>query len=600
MFVSEQDIQEAICVLAPVLAPTIRRDFYQKKTLDRLQRVLSRPLRPEDLLECLVRSHGSGLLAARNKKGAAKRTQSVVRKRLLENLDDDALQKLYSDVRKDTKKTLSRNTIIKNLASFNWHRGSSSAFAFVDAFRLPRSFAGTPDDHAYKERFFDVPSRVDVPPLKPFQRGMLNEVRQRLQHSGRIMVSSFTGTGKTRVGMECVARHLSDRDGEDAPPVALWVAQKHELIDQACGAIEELWPWINVSGTPLRVIVFSRGKSFHANDLPSWPTLVVATSHQLQMRVSSDDQFTNFFLGRVSLMVIDEAHYALAPGHRMIIESHQKLRGENRCLVLGLSATPGRSNIAEPTESYQLANLFHRRLIVPNTGGARALRWFQSRGYLSKLSHRELPLKSQIPQTLGKRKIKNIYTSDDGDRDITGEVLGIIAEDSLRNRGILRVLKALYQDPDRSTLVFCCNIRQAELLTQAMILSGMPCEVIHHKIDKRDRRGVVQKFRIREIPMLLNVEILTTGFDAPKTNTIVMCRPTFSRILYEQMIGRGMRGPGMGGTETCEIIDFTDNFEFYEEPRAWEAFWKEWNLHTDSNEEFEQWDVIFANESEDA
>ena len=74
----------------------------------------------------------------------------------------------------------------------------------------------------------------------------------------------------------------------------------------------------------------------------------------------------------------------------------------------------------------------------------------------------------------------------------------------------------------------------------------------------------------------MNVEVLTTGFDAPRCDTIVMCRPTLSRVLYEQMVGRGMRGPGMGGTEWCEIVDFTSNFGQFEEPMAWEAFWDDW------------------------
>jgi superfamily II DNA or RNA helicase len=53
---------------------------------------------------------------------------------------------------------------------------------------------------------------------------------------------------------------------------------------------------------------------------------------------------------------------------------------------------------------------------------------------------------------------------------------------------------------------------------------------------------------------------LTTGFDAPKVSHVVMARPTVSQVLYEQMIGRGLRGPRFGGTATCVIIDLEDKY----------------------------------------
>jgi superfamily II DNA or RNA helicase len=52
---------------------------------------------------------------------------------------------------------------------------------------------------------------------------------------------------------------------------------------------------------------------------------------------------------------------------------------------------------------------------------------------------------------------------------------------------------------------------------------------------------------------------LTTGFDAPNTDVVFISRPTLSPVLYGQMIGRGLRGPAVGGTEKCSIIDVRDN-----------------------------------------
>ena len=74
------------------------------------------------------------------------------------------------------------------------------------------------------------------------------------------------------------------------------------------------------------------------------------------------------------------------------------------------------------------------------------------------------------------------------------------------------------------------------------------------------RRRLVTDFRDGEFNVLCNCEVLTTGFDAPKVTHIVMARPTVSQVLYEQMVGRGLRGPEFGGTEVCHILDCEDNY----------------------------------------
>jgi superfamily II DNA or RNA helicase len=70
--------------------------------------------------------------------------------------------------------------------------------------------------------------------------------------------------------------------------------------------------------------------------------------------------------------------------------------------------------------------------------------------------------------------------------------------------------------------------------------------------------------------------VLTTGFDAPKVQAIVIARPTVSPVLYEQMIGRGMRGPRFGGTERCLVVDVADNIQFGGQMAftRYEEYWK--------------------------
>jgi DNA repair protein RadD len=70
--------------------------------------------------------------------------------------------------------------------------------------------------------------------------------------------------------------------------------------------------------------------------------------------------------------------------------------------------------------------------------------------------------------------------------------------------------------------------------------------------------------------------VLTTGFDAPKVGAVIIARPTTSPVLYEQMIGRGMRGPVNGGTTDCLVIDLVDNIERFSGQMAYTRFSEYW------------------------
>ena len=63
----------------------------------------------------------------------------------------------------------------------------------------------------------------------------------------------------------------------------------------------------------------------------------------------------------------------------------------------------------------------------------------------------------------------------------------------------------------------------------------------------------------RELSILLNFGVLSTGFDAPGVDTVMITRPTSSVVLYSQMAGRGLRGPSAGGQAECTLVDVLDN-----------------------------------------
>ena len=78
------------------------------------------------------------------------------------------------------------------------------------------------------------------------------------------------------------------------------------------------------------------------------------------------------------------------------------------------------------------------------------------------------------------------------------------------------------------------------------------------KTPRSERLDTLDSFRAGELRFLCNVGVLTTGFDAPKVDVVCLTRPTGSALTYEQMVGRGLRGPKNGGTESCLVLDVQD------------------------------------------
>ena len=74
-----------------------------------------------------------------------------------------------------------------------------------------------------------------------------------------------------------------------------------------------------------------------------------------------------------------------------------------------------------------------------------------------------------------------------------------------------------------------------------------------------DRRKAVEDFSNNDLEVLVNFNIFSTGFDDPLIDCVIIARPTFSVVLYSQMVGRGLRGPRNGGTESCLLINVVDN-----------------------------------------
>jgi DNA repair protein RadD len=110
--------------------------------------------------------------------------------------------------------------------------------------------------------------------------------------------------------------------------------------------------------------------------------------------------------------------------------------------------------------------------------------------------------------------------------------------------------------------VFACSVEHAEVLTLAINrAAGLDvAAVVSGRTPRAERAMIIERFRNpnEDLRFLCNVGPLTTGFDAPKADVVCITRPTTSAALYEQLVGRGLRGPRNGGTEECLVLDVQD------------------------------------------
>jgi len=124
-----------------------------------------------------------------------------------------------------------------------------------------------------------------------------------------------------------------------------------------------------------------------------------------------------------------------------------------------------------------------------------------------------------------------------------------------RNKLILDVYQK--EMSKRKTLIFCINIDHSKTIAKLLNSNEISCAHIDGTMNENERNAILSSFRNGEISCLTNCQLLTEGFDEPSIDGIIVARPTYSRALFTQMIGRGLRKSP--GKMNCKVIDIVDN-----------------------------------------
>lgn len=349
-------------------------------------------------------------------------------------------------------------------------------------------------------------------PLRPYQVEAADAIEAQWENHPSTLLVLPTGMGKTRVISEVLRR----RHAAGAGP-ALVLAHRKELLDQAARAIgedaglacdvEQAERQASLTGTlydSLNVVVGSV-QTLKGKRLERWPA------------------------GAFKTVVIDEAHHAPAASYRKILEHFAGAK------VLGVTATPDRG------DEVGLWNVFESCAYRYEI--RRAIR----EGWLCPISVKAIECADLDISDV--KTVRGDLSPEALERALTiDKVLHQIAGPLVREAGA------------RPTIVFTAGVAQAHALAGVLgAYTDAGIQVIDGTTDDVIRADVLAGYQAGRVQFLINCAVLTEGFDAPHTACVAMARPTKSRALYQQCIGRGTRLAPDRGKSDLLVLDFVGN-----------------------------------------
>ncbi|WP_406081234.1 DEAD/DEAH box helicase family protein [Streptomyces zaomyceticus] len=439
--------------------------------------------------------------------------------------------------------------------------GASTAVSFVADLRFPGSFAGFRTPSLAPQIEVDGPQ--DFPRLHDYQERLAANIFTMLDRivPQRGMLSLPTGAGKTRVTAEAVIRWVKQAGELDGP--ILWIAQTEELCEQAVQSWKFVWGKVGAD-TPL--VINRLWASHEAGPVTDRPHLVVATDAKLQQsNCLGADSYA--WLRNAALVIVDEAHTAITPRYTKILADLGLTASRTDRHLLGLTATPFRNTNQEETR--RLINRFGgRRLDEHVFTNDDAYTELQELGVLAQVEHRLLQ--------------GGTITLDRDERQHAEQmsVLSRTAEQRLANDHDrnARILDEIANMPgDWPVLVFATSVDHAKSLAARLRDRDITASSVDSTTSAGDRRRRINDFRERRTRVLTNYGVLTQGFDAPATRAVIVARPVYSPNVYQQMIGRGLRGPLNGGKETCLILNVRDTVDNFDTALAFTQFEHLWS-----------------------
>lgn len=339
---------------------------------------------------------------------------------------------------------------------------------------------------------------------RPYQTEALKKILKRWNNGvTRQLVSLPTGTGKTLLfGM--VAGALKT--------CTLVLAHREELLLQARQKIRLVYPEADVG------ILKAEERS------GLWTDICIAS---VQTAVRNADALRK---RGFRLLICDEAHHAAAASYVKIFEALGFMEGDRSKLLLGVTATAYRG------DNVGLGGVFEEIVFE------RSILAMMKAGYLCDVRGLEIKTGADI---------SGVHTRTG---DFALDELSVVIDTPERNALVADTY--LEHGETRRGVVFGVGVEHALNLATAFRERGIPCAAVYGAMPTEERHAVLRQYEDGKLRVLTNVGVLTEGWDVPDTSVVMMARPTKSKGLYIQCVGRGLRlAPGK---EDCLLVDFAD------------------------------------------
>lgn len=356
--------------------------------------------------------------------------------------------------------------------------------------------------------------------LRDYQNEAVNSVINYFyEKNGNPVIAMPTGTGKSLVIAGLVEKVMRSWAGQRI----IVLTHVKELIEQNADKLQQLWPTAPMG-------IYSAGLKERDTVMPIIFGGVGSVKNCVQM------------FGKRDLLIIDECHLLSPKADTTYQNVIAELQEVNPFLkTIGLSATPYRLGQGKITDGGLFTD------ICCDMTGVEPFNKFIREGYLSPL----IPRRTKVER-------QSDITEIGANGDFSGAALEAdAAQKDITYQALIELCEV--GENRNSWLIFASTVEDADFIEKTLISFGVATAAVHSKMPRKECDKRIAAFKAGTLRCLVNMGMLTTGFDHPPLDLIGMLRRTMSPGLWVQMLGRGTRPSPDTLKENCLVLDFAGN-----------------------------------------